>query len=112
MRLDDRLLVDGGISDNLPVEAARSLGADYVIGVDVCRPARRGSGPFGIGMTALEIMVRRSGTGISAADCLISPDLAGASYARFRHRRTLIREGERAARDKLDQIRSDLGMPH
>lgn len=33
--LDGYLLVDGGISDNLPVDVARSLGADIVIAVDV-----------------------------------------------------------------------------
>jgi NTE family protein len=31
----DRLLVDGGIVDNLPVDVARELGADVVIAVDV-----------------------------------------------------------------------------
>lgn len=32
---DGRLLVDGGLVDNLPVELARSMGADIVIAVDV-----------------------------------------------------------------------------
>ena len=32
---EDRLLVDGGIVDNLPVNVARDLGADVVIAVDV-----------------------------------------------------------------------------
>ncbi len=35
-----RLLVDGGISANIPVETARALGADYVIAVDVTSPLR------------------------------------------------------------------------
>lgn len=33
--LDGRLLVDGGVSNPVPVDVARSLGADVVIGVDV-----------------------------------------------------------------------------
>lgn len=34
--MDDMVLVDGGVSNNLPVNVARSLGATKVIAVDVC----------------------------------------------------------------------------
>lgn len=33
--IDDRLFIDGGVSDPIPVDVARSLGADVVIAVDV-----------------------------------------------------------------------------
>lgn len=33
--LDERLLIDGGVTDPVPVSVARRLGADIVIGVDV-----------------------------------------------------------------------------
>lgn len=36
VKLNDMVLVDGGLSDNMPVEEARNMGADIVIGVDVC----------------------------------------------------------------------------
>ena len=36
VKIDEMCLVDGGISDNLPVEDARRLGATKVIAVDVC----------------------------------------------------------------------------
>lgn len=35
IRLGDKLLVDGGIINNFPVDVARQMGADIVIGVDV-----------------------------------------------------------------------------
>jgi NTE family protein len=35
VRRDGRMLVDGGIVDNVPAQAARDLGADFVLGVDV-----------------------------------------------------------------------------
>ena len=38
----DKLLVDGGIADNLPVQVARDMGADVVIAVDVGIRARTG----------------------------------------------------------------------
>jgi NTE family protein len=34
-RVDGRLLVDGGVIDRVPIDAARELGADFVIAVDV-----------------------------------------------------------------------------
>ena len=38
VELDGRLLVDGGIAMNLPVEVARDMGADVIIAVDVSAP--------------------------------------------------------------------------
>lgn len=38
VEVDGRLLVDGGIVDNVPIDVARSLGADVVIVVDVSSP--------------------------------------------------------------------------
>jgi NTE family protein len=40
IEIDGRLLVDGGIAMNLPVEVAQSMGADVVIAVDVSTPLR------------------------------------------------------------------------
>ena len=44
VRLDGKLLVDGGVAQNLPVKVARAMGADVVIAVDVTaiEPARPG----------------------------------------------------------------------
>ena len=38
VEMDGRLLVDGGVSDNLPVQVARDLGADIIIAVDISTP--------------------------------------------------------------------------
>lgn len=35
VELDGRILVDGGVSNNIPVDVARALGADVVIAVDI-----------------------------------------------------------------------------
>lgn len=35
IEIDDKLLVDGGIVENVPIEAVRDLGAEYIIGVDL-----------------------------------------------------------------------------
>lgn len=36
--IDGRILVDGGVSNNLPIDVARSMGADIVIVVDISTP--------------------------------------------------------------------------
>jgi NTE family protein len=109
IKMNGRLLGDGGVTDNVPVAAVRALGADYVIGVDVCRPAhRRRLGPLGAGLTALETLVRHAGEGVHKADCLISPDLSGFSYVRFTRQDALIALGAKATEKKLPLIQAAL----
>jgi NTE family protein len=40
VEIDDRLLIDGGLAMNLPVQVVREMGADVVIAVDVGGPRR------------------------------------------------------------------------
>jgi len=109
IKRNGRFLVDGGVSDNVPVSVVRSMGADFIIGVDICRPSyHRRWGPVGIGFGAIETLVQRAGCGITAADFLISPDLAGFSYVRFSSRDELITRGKTATEQVLPAIRSAL----
>lgn len=110
VRINGCLLSDGGVVDDLPVAATRSLGADFVIGVDLCQPARRRLGPLGLGLMALETLIQRAGGGVNAADYLIRPELAGATYFRFSHRRRLIDQGWMAARQALPELQARLGQ--
>jgi NTE family protein len=106
-----RLLCDGGISENIPIDAARQLGADYVIGVDLFAPEYNGrGGPLGLGFNAIETLVRNSGSGTDKADCLIVPPIVDHSYLSFGKCDTYIAMGEAATRKKLPQIRADLGL--
>jgi NTE family protein len=107
--IDGRLLGDGGVVDNLPVDVARDLGADFVIGVDVFEPFyRRAHGPFGKGLTALETLVRNSGGGVGRADFLITPRTAGKTYIRFSQYQELIALGEAAAESSLPCLNKNL----
>jgi NTE family protein len=106
--LDNMLLSDGGISDNLPVDAARELGADYVIGVDLFVPSQPKWGPLGMGATAIETLVRQAGGGYKEADCLIVPDLSGHSYFRFSKAEQYIAIGEAAAEAVIPEIKREL----
>lgn len=107
--IDGRLLGDGGVVDNLPVDVARDLGADFVIGVDVFEPFySRARGPLGKGLTALETLVRNSGGGVGRADFLIAPRTAGKTYVRFSHYKELIALGESAAEASLPCLNEHL----
>lgn len=108
LEINGHLLCDGGISANIPIEAARQLGADYVIGVDLFAPEYNGGGPLSLGFTAIETMVRNSGGGVAKADCLIVPAIADHSYLRFSRGDEYVALGEAAARQMLPQILADL----
>jgi NTE family protein len=111
VEIGGRRLADGGITDNVPVDAARLLGADYVIGVNIFGGLpRKRRGPMAMGFAALETMVRWSGGGLVTADCLISPAIDDLSYIRFAHREKLIALGMAGAEEKLPEIRAALGL--
>jgi NTE family protein len=104
-------LVDGGISCNLPSHAARALGADVVIGVDLLKPyVRKNLGVPGIGSTALEIMIRHSGGGLDGAEVALSPALDNKTYSRFSRAQEMIALGEEAAEAALPLIRRVVGQ--
>ena len=109
--MDRRFLVDGGVVDNLPVDLARDLGADYVVGVDIFKPHyQRDWGLLGIGLTVLETLIHNSGGGVGRADILIRPDTAGMTYVRFSKFRELIAAGEEAALSSLPDLVADLRL--
>ncbi len=111
VEINGSLFCDGGISDNLPVDAARELGADYVIGVDLFAPEYDGRwGPLGLLFSAAETLIRHAGGGVSDADCLIVPPIDDYSFLNFNKSETFIALGEQAARQKLPQIIADLGL--
>lgn len=102
---DGRLLVDGCVANSVPGDAARQMGADYVIGVDLfATDAARVNNPLQIGVAALEHLLRRSGGGLAAVDCLISPDLRGISYVGFARSVAAATSGASAAEAQLPGV--------
>lgn len=79
-RIDGRVLVDGGLTANVPIEAARRLGARRVIVVDVTE--RRGAGDSLPGEAPLEVVDRLFGVlfeqplaALGPGDLLIRPQV-------------------------------------
>ena len=101
--------VDGGITSPVPVDAARQLGADVVIAVDISSKAR-GRVPDGmlgtLGQT-IAIMGQKLGQAeLARADVVIRPQVLDMGSADFTQRAQAILEGEKAALAAMPQIRA------
>ncbi|HXU29787.1 MAG TPA: patatin-like phospholipase family protein [Thermoanaerobaculia bacterium] len=110
----DRLLVDGGVLNNLPVEAARAMGADVIIAVDVGTPLlkRDQLGSLtGIAFQALSLAAqRRVDAQKLTADVLLEPDLGKIALLDFPAMADAVQSGERAARAAAARL-ADLAAP-
>ncbi len=105
---DSMLLVDGGLLSNLPVRAAKKMGAEFVVAVDATaklRTAGEINAPWEIVDQATTIMSRLSKEIESGeADVLIKPDLNHIKNNDFSKIDWLIEQGYRATEEKLDRI--------
>ena len=74
---EGRILVDGGIADNLPVEVARDLNAQFTVAVDVRLPADTilGRTPIQIANRALDLMLRKVRRDTIPPNVLVTPAL-------------------------------------
>ncbi len=100
--------VDGGVVSPVPVDAARQLGADIVVAVDISNKAR-GQAPAGMLGTlgqSIAIMGQKLGQAeLARADVVIRPQVLDIGAADFTQRASAILEGEKAALAAMPQIR-------
>lgn len=112
VRRDGQLLVDGGLTDNLPVDAARALGADYVIAVDIMPPLDGSYEPTDrrdMVMLSWNIVQRDCEHGRDDADLVITPDVVRVSLSDFSQMQQAYDAGVVAAEAALPALREDLG---
>ena len=103
--------VDGGVVSPVPVDAARNLGADFVIAVDISSKAsgKTPAGMLGIVNQSISIMGQKLGEQeLARADIVIRPKVNDIGAADFTQRNNAILEGEKAALAALPQIRAKL----
>ena len=117
VELDDRLLVDGGINNNMPVDVVRAMGADIIIAVDISSPLLKEdelSSALDIVTQLTNIMVYRNTEAqikqLGENDLLIKPELKGFSPGDFVGAMKLIPLGEAATREYTDKLAS-LALP-
>lgn len=114
IRYQGRLLVDGGIADNVPVDVARSLGAQRLIVVDVGEPltdAAKLNSPFAIANQMLTALMKHATdeqlATLGADDVLLRPELGEFSSADFDRSMDAVALGEAAALAHVDRLRRD-----
>jgi len=106
-----RRYVDGGLVAPVPVAAARELGADFVIAVDISAKPAAGAatGFFSMLNQSLSIMnVAALAQELKQADVVIRPQVLQFGAVGFAERNRAILEGERAAQAALPQIQQAL----
>jgi len=109
----ERLLVDGGLLNNVPVSVARDMGADYVIAVDLFPSGHRFKPPRHLAemaMLAYYHMAIQAHRERAEADCLIMPEINHLSIMDFSHTPELIAKGRQAAEEALPHLLQDLGL--
>ncbi len=106
-----RMLVDGGISDNVPVDVARAMGVDVVIVVDVgypLQPRKKLGSVTAISNQMIAILMRRKSqqelARLRPHDILISPELGDTSSFDFGDVHRLMGAGADAAWQMRSQL--------
>ena len=111
VRVGDRLYVDGGVVSPVAVDAAKRLGADVVIAVDISADVG-GTPPettIETIMQSVSIMYARlAAIQLGRADVVIRPKVGHIGAADFSKRHEAIMEGEKAAVEALPRIQAAL----
>lgn len=105
--IGERQMVDGGLTHPIPVRAARVLGAELVIAVDISSQPQfaRVADTIDIPLQTFTIMGRALGASEPAeADAVIRPAIGQLRATDFESRKLAIAQGQRAARDALPEI--------
>lgn len=106
--LDGKLLVDGGVTNNYPIEEVRKLGADIIIGVDVQSGLRdraqlKDATKILFQITNLQ-MIEKMKMNSQKTDIYIKPDIKDFGVVSFEKAKEIILRGEEAAFSVYEEI--------
>jgi NTE family protein len=111
VRVNQRLLVDGGLVRNLPVDVAREMGADIIIAVNVgtpLAPEKELVSAVSVAQQMLQILteqnVQRSLKELRPNDILVQPNLGGIGFLDFGRYDRAMKEGEAAVRAMSEKL--------
>lgn len=107
-------MVDGGVKDILPANVNKTMGADYVLGVNL------GQEMYDTKVKGIPQIISRTLSILTYetseleediyADMIIYPGIKGASLDDIGEAEKFIRAGRRAIKEKLDELKRDLGQ--
>jgi len=112
VEIDGRLLVDGGVAQNLPIEVVKHMGADVVIAVNIGTPLSKREDLqsfLSIVDQVTNILTNRNVANelekIGPSDILIEPDLGEVGTASFDKLEAAVKSGMLAARGLEDRLK-------
>ena len=111
VEIDGRLLVDGAIADNLPIDQARKLCGDVIIAVNISTPPLTRSeitSAYSVVTQLLNFLGKQTVDdqlkSLTDRDVLIAPELGDVSAVKFDRSKDAIRIGEEATRALADKL--------
>lgn len=111
VEIDDKILVDGGVANNLPIDIARQMGADIVIVVDISTNlSRRDQLTSSVEITGqlTSIMVQRNTLAqistMHETDILIRPDMGNIGSGDFSRASEAVAIGRKKAGEMKPQL--------
>jgi NTE family protein len=112
VEINGRVLVDGGIVDNLPVEQVREMGARFIIASDVSKKGSIGrspENPFEVLLTTIYIMQAHCAYyNVDISDCYIRPEISMFSSWGFKDSLKVVEAGKVAAEGALPELKRKL----
>ena len=110
--LDDKILVDGGIVSAIPIETCRSMGANFILAVNVSQKIKRKYEY----KNAVDILFRSElmtsaelrRLQVSTADIIINPKVGNVHWSNFSKPEKCIEAGEVAAKNIIQEIKTKL----
>jgi NTE family protein len=109
VELDGKLLVDGGVSNNIPVDVVRAMGADIVIAIDIGAPLLQAQQVRRSFLTILDQTLGLTTRGNMAArledaDLVLTPEVGGFGTLDFGKVREIVDLGEAEARNRTSDL--------
>lgn len=109
VEIDGRLLIDGGVVNNYPVDEIRKMGADVIIGIDVQddlkdRNSLKDATRILVQITNLD-MIKAMKEKIKLTDIYIKPEVSEYGVISFNEGQEIVKKGEEAALGVYDQLK-------
>lgn len=109
----DNFYIDGGVTNNIPVDTAINMGADIVIAVDISADPTKIGNNSNVGAVLDKISTYYGSKNLEfqkkLADILIVPDVKKHNTIDFSNLNSLVKEGEEAAQ-KFDYLLKNLSF--
>lgn len=109
IEVNGKLLIDGGVSNNYPIDEVKKLGADIIIGVDVQDDLKDRKSLKDVTKILVQIsnlqMIQKMKKKKEETDIYIKPDMADYSVISFSRGDSIVKKGEEAAMKSFEELK-------